>query len=39
MEALSEWIAECGDIVLFIGLVKLGYNMLIRAFGGSGKLF
>lgn len=39
MEALSYWITEVGDIVIFIGIVKLGYNMLWRAFNGSGKLF
>lgn len=39
MEALSEWIAEVGDIVIFLGIVKIGYSLLYRAFSGSGKLF
>lgn len=39
MEALSEWITEVGDIVIFLGLVKLGYNILFKSFSGSGRLF
>lgn len=39
MEALSLWIIDVGKIVLFIGLVKLGYNMLLRAFSGNGHIF
>ena len=39
MEALSEWIAEVGDIIIFLGIVKIGYRVLWNAFNGSGKLF
>lgn len=39
MEALSSWIVEVGQLVIFLGLVKLGYNMLLRAFSGNGHIF
>lgn len=39
MEALSFWIVDVGKIVIFLGLVKLGYNMLWRAFSGHGNIF
>lgn len=39
MEALSSWIVDVGQIVIFLGLVKLGYNMLLRAFSGNGHIF
>lgn len=39
MEALSEWIGEVGKLVFFLGIIKIGYNWLWRAFSGNGKLF
>ena len=39
MEALSEWIGEVGKLVIFLGIIKIGYNWLWRAFNGNGKIF
>lgn len=39
MEALSEWIVEVGKLVIFLGLCKVAYNMLWKAFSGHGNIF
>lgn len=39
MESLSEWIVEVGKIVIFLGLCKIGFNMLWKAFSGRGNIF
>lgn len=37
MESLSIWIQDIGKLVIFLGIVKIGYNWLWKAFNGSGK--
>lgn len=37
MDALMEWIKDVGNLVLFLGIVKIGYGWLYRAFNGRGK--
>lgn len=39
MEALSLWVVDVGKIVIFLGLCKLGFNMLWKAFSGHGNIF
>lgn len=38
MEALVDWVKEVGELVVFLGLIKIGYNWLWRAFSGKGNI-
>ncbi len=39
MEVLSSWISDVGELVFWLGIIKLGYRMLWRAFNGEGMIF
>lgn len=39
MEVLATWLESVGELVLWLGIIKIGYNWLWRAFNGSGRIF